>query len=93
MASYFGNSSPTAVGTLISTLDLSSEQLTLMQRIIDATLTDAFYGILLGLDGSAAIGTKQQGYTIHDEAGALISKAGDGELESHAYAVFQEDPA
>ncbi len=88
---YCGGSSQTAVGSMIESLELTSEKKVIMQRIVDSILTDAFYGILLGLDGAATLGTNQQGYTIHDEAGVLITAADDGELEGPAFELFQEE--
>ena len=90
LAMYCGGSSQTAVGSMIESLDLSEEKKATMQRIVNTILTDAFYGILLGLGGAGALGTKQQGYTIRDEEGGLITAADDGELEGPAYELFQE---
>jgi hypothetical protein len=91
LAMYCDGTSQTAVGSMIESLDLSIEKKATMQRIVDTILTDAFYGILLGLDGAGALGTKQQGYTIHDEEGVLITAADDGELEGPAYELFHGD--
>ena len=74
---------------MIESLDLSIEKKATMQRIVDTILTDAFYGILLGLDGAGALGTNQQGYTIRDEEGVLITEANGGELGGPAYELFQ----
>jgi hypothetical protein len=90
LAMYCGGTSQTSAGAMIESLDLSNEKKATMQRIVDTILTDAFYGILLGLDGAGALGTKQQGYSIRDEAGVLITAADDGELGGPAYELFQE---
>jgi hypothetical protein len=55
---------------------------------VDGVLTDAFYTLLLGLDGSASIGGVQQCYDLRDESGDKIT--GDGELEAAAFTHFQE---
>ena len=59
-----------------------------MIAAIDQALTDAFYTLLLGLDGSASLGGVQQGYRVQDETGCTIS-CGNGELEEHAFEAFQ----
>jgi hypothetical protein len=88
---YCGGSTQTAVGSMIESLGLTDEKKATMQRIVDTILTDAFYGILLGLDGAATLGAKQQGYSIRDAKGVLITAADDGELEGPAYELFHED--
>jgi hypothetical protein len=49
-------------------------------------LTDSFYTILLGLDGSASIGDSQESLKIYDENNNLISDGGN--LEGYAYEYF-----
>ena len=87
---YFSEQSG-AVGAHIRSLRLSAEQSEIMRKILDQTLTDAFYSILLGLDGSARIGSaQQQSFQIHSEDGSLVCR-GDGVVEGLAYKYFQED--
>ncbi len=50
-------------------------------------LTDTFYTILLGLDGSASLGGIQQSYHIRDERGDVVC-TGDGAIEGLAYTHF-----
>jgi hypothetical protein len=69
---------------LIGEIDLPEEK---KERIIDSILTDTFYTILLGLDGSASIGDVQEQFQIHDEKGNLITNGGD--IEGHAFEQFQ----
>lgn len=52
-------------------------------------MTDTFYTILLGLDGSASIGNSQESFKIFDEDDNLISEGGD--LEGFAYEYFHEN--
>lgn len=52
-------------------------------------MTDTFYTILLGLDGSASIGDSQESFKIFDEDNNLIS--GSGDLEGFAYEYFHEN--
>ena len=76
-------------GTLIRDLGLTQQQLEQLSAVLDAALTDAMYGLLLGLDGSASIGGDQQRYAIHDEKGRLVNDC--GQLEAAAYRHFHED--
>jgi len=52
-------------------------------------LTDSFYTLLLGLDGSASIGDSQKSFKIYDDENNLISEGGD--LERFAYEYFHEN--
>lgn len=61
-----------------------------MRRVLDSVLTDTFYAIFLGLDGSTAIGdVPQQEFRITLEYGSDVSHGG-GELEALSYAYFQQ---
>jgi hypothetical protein len=73
---------------LINSLKLNTKQMESLRKIIDLVLTDAFYTVLMGLDGEANIGGVQQHYKIYDEKNNLISKC--GELEVAAYEVFKK---
>lgn len=72
----------------IQSMKLSPEQQLVMNLVVDKILTDTFYNLLLGLDGSASIGESQEAYKILDEQGNLISDSGD--LESEAYEHFHD---
>jgi Elongation factor Tu C-terminal domain len=74
------------VSTKIEDLNLDKEQTEKFKHIISSLLTDTFYGILLGLDGSATIGNKQETFKIYSENHTLISNC--GELEGEAYEMF-----
>lgn len=89
LASYVAAEPATYVGELLRAARLGEDQREKVIAALDQALTDAFYTILLGLDGSAAIGGVQQTYRIEDETGATIS-AGDGELEALAFELLQE---
>ena len=86
---YFDGSVETAVGTRIREMRLDTDHLSMLRSIMDGALTDAFYTLLLGLDGVASIGGIQQRFDLRDESGHQI--AGGGELESAAFTQFQED--
>jgi formamidopyrimidine-DNA glycosylase len=77
----------TQVATKIRELNLSEAQRKQVVAILDAALTDTFYTLLLGLDGSASIGGIQQTYKIYGEDGKLISDCGD--IEAEAAEAFQ----
>jgi len=83
---YTSVKTETEVGRLIKSLNLSGSQNIAMNKIINATLTDAYYTILLGLDGSASIGGIQEMYDLKSEDGSQISE----EIEGYAYEYFHE---
>jgi hypothetical protein len=89
LAGYLAPEPSTQVGILLREANLTEAQRQCVVAALDAALTDAFYTILLGLDGAASLGGIQQRYRLQDEAGSLISD-GDGELEAAAFELLQE---
>jgi hypothetical protein len=83
---YTSGQEETAVSTLITEMRLNDSQTDKMKLIIDALLTDTYYSLLVGLDGSGGIGEVQHTYKIYDEDNNLISDC--GEIESEAWEVF-----
>ena len=83
---YLSENSETEVGQLIMSLNLTEQQNEIMKKILDSSLTDIFYNILLGLDGCASIGGTQEMYDLKDENGNQLS----GEIEGYAYKYFHE---
>ncbi|KFF12353.1 hypothetical protein IW15_12420 [Chryseobacterium soli] len=79
----------TLVSTKIEELDLNEVKTEKLKEIVSHLLTDSFYTILLGLDGSASIGDSQESFKIYDGEDNLISEGGD--LEELAYEYFHED--
>jgi hypothetical protein len=77
--------SPYAVSSLAQ-LALTPQQATHLPRVLNAVLTDAFYTILLGLDGAASIGSRQELYQLADEQGNELT--GSGAIEAYAYDYF-----
>lgn len=73
----------------IEELQLNEIETEKLKTIVSTLLTDTFYKILLGLDGSASIGGSQEIFKIYDEEENLISECGD--LESYAYEYFHEN--
>lgn len=71
---------------LIKSLQLTNKQNQVMKKILDTTLNDVFYSILLALDGAASIGGTQESYDLKDEKSNPLS----GELEGYAYDYFME---
>jgi len=79
----------TYISTKIQELNLDQEQTEKLKHIISSLLTDAFYTILLGLDGCTGIGdAHQENFKIYDEKENLISDC--GELEAEAYDYFHD---
>ncbi len=83
---YLSKNPESEVGQLIKSLSLTDQQTEIMKKIMNNSLTDAFYTILLGLDGSASIGGIQETYDLKDEKGNQLS----GDIEGYAYDYFQE---
>ncbi|MCY1662069.1 hypothetical protein QWT87_16760 [Chryseobacterium sp. APV1] len=79
----------TLVSLKVEELNLNETQTEKLKDIISDLLTNTFYTILLGLDGSASIGDSQQSFKIFDENDNLISENGD--LEGLAYEYFHEN--
>lgn len=86
LTDYLSDNPKSEVGQLIKTLNLTDQQTEIMRRIMNGTLTDSFYTILLGLDGSASIGGIQELYELKDENGNQLN----GEIEGYAYEYFHE---
>ena len=87
LKAYFDNEEYTEVGNLIKTLDLKDDKEKTLRKVLDSALTDALYTVLLGLDGAASIGDKQETYKLFDEDGNELT---GGEIEMHAWKYFQE---
>lgn len=77
------------VSSKIKELNLNEQETEKLKHIISALLTDTFYGILLGLDGSTSIGDRQETYQITGEDNIIISECGD--IEGEAYETFCEN--
>ncbi len=86
---YSAANAGSAVGGHLAKAKLTDAQRKEVTAAIDQVLTDAFYTMMLALDGAASLGTIQQSYRILMEDGSEIS-AGDGSLESAAFQVFQQ---
>jgi hypothetical protein len=77
------------VSKKIEELNLDEIQNEKLKKIISNLLDDAFYTILLGLDGSASIANIQETFKIYNEENNLISDCGD--LEGFSYEYFHEN--
>ena len=84
---YFKNYENSEVGNLIKSLDLKDDKEKTLKKILDFALTDTFYTVLLGLDGAASIGDKQEIYKLFDESGNELT---GGKIEGYAWEYFQE---
>ena len=85
---YFNSENHTEVSELISTLNLNTKQTEILRLILNSVLRDAYYGILLGLDGEASIGERQEIYKIEDEEGDELSY---GEIAAFAWEYFHNN--
>ncbi|WNJ17121.1 hypothetical protein [Pontibacter sp. G13] len=82
---YSASNGQTHVNKLIESLDLTAKQKEILIEAIDGVLTDGFYTLLLGLDGVASIGEKQEMYKLTDEQGNELT---GGEIEAFAWEYF-----
>lgn len=87
---YFAPGSETGVGTKLGELGLDAERLLAVREILDAALTDAFYTVLLAIDGAASLGGKQISYKLFDEDEVELT---GGEIEAAAWEAFHGDEA
>jgi len=85
---YFNGDSKTDVSSSIADLKLDEKGIERLRQILNATLRDAFYTVLLGLDGEANIGGKQIMYKIFDEEDNELS---GGDIEAFAYEYFHNN--
>lgn len=86
VALYTSGHQETEVSALIEKMKLSVEQKEIMASILDTVLTDAYYSLLVGLDGCGSIGGMQQAFKITDESGNVVSEC--GEIEAEAWEQF-----
>jgi hypothetical protein len=83
---YFDQQGHTDVSKMIQSLNLDHNKL----GILMATLRDAFYTTLLGIDGEAKIGDRQETYRLTDEQGNELT---GGEIEGFAWEYFHNAKA
>ncbi|MGB3587366.1 MAG: hypothetical protein WBA23_12540 [Tunicatimonas sp.] len=83
---YFHSESETEVGQMIQSLQLDEERVKVLKQIMNGAIRDVMYTILLGLDGEAAIGDRQEPYRLMDEDNNELT---GGEIESCAWEYFQ----
>ena len=83
---YFHSDSETDVGQMIQSLHLDEERIKVLKGIVNGTIRDVMYSILLGLDGEATIGDRQEAYRLLDENGNELT---GGEIEGYAWEYFQ----
>ena len=86
---YTSSKVETDVSATIEKMKLSLEERKLMTSVIDGVLTDTYFSLLLGLDGSGSIGGMQENFKLLDESGNLIS--GFGEIETEAWKQFHDE--
>ncbi len=85
---YLSSDNETNVSKLISYLQLDELKTEKLRQILNGVLRDAFYTTLLGLDGEAQIGERQETYKIEDENGNEFT---GGEIESYAWEYFHNN--
>ena len=90
LASYTDGGTSNRVAEQLTAAALTEGQRRKVVGALDATLTDAFYTVLLVLDGASSLNGTQQAYQIADEQGNVVS-SGDGKLEALAFKHFQTE--
>lgn len=85
---YGAANTGSSVGELLAEAQLTEGQRQKVVAALGQAVTDAFYTMLLALDGAASLGGTQQSYRLIDENGSPVSE-GDGSLEAAAFEVFQ----
>ena len=88
LANYSDATGGSAVAQLLTAAKLSPEQRSQVVSALDAALTDAFYTMLLAIDGSASLGREQQSFILTDGEGNVVAN-GDGGLEAAAWEALQ----
>ena len=76
------------VADLLGEAQLTEGQRQKVVAALEQAVTDAFYTMLLALDGATSLGGVQQRYRLIGEDGSPVS-GGDGSLEAAAFEVFQ----
>jgi hypothetical protein len=84
---YFDPQGSTEVSKMITDLNLDDPRKKILKEILMGALRDAFYTILLGLEGEAQIGNRQEMYHLTDKQGNALT---NGEIESFAWEYFQQ---
>jgi hypothetical protein len=87
---YFNTDSQTDVSSLIADLQLDDRGNERIRQILHSSLRDAFYTVLLGLDGAASIGDTQNMYKLLDEESNELT---GGDIEACAYEYFHNNKA
>lgn len=85
---YFNVDNKTEVSALIQSLNLDDKGTERLRQILNGSLRDTLYTILLGLDGEASIGDKQILYKLFDEENNELT---GGEIEVSAYDYFHNN--
>lgn len=70
-----------------SVLGVDEAEIKAYKPVLQEVLSDAFYTLLVGLDGAASIGGIQIMYRVLDENGVVIAD-GTGKLEAAAWDEF-----
>lgn len=85
---YFHPESSLDVSSYIKSLNLGDNETARLMQIFKCVLRDAFYTVLLGLDGEASIGERQHAYRVLDESGEELT---GGAIEAAAYDYFHSN--
>ncbi len=90
LSAFLDANSQSAAAVAAAGLGLSPDQLRGLRELLDLVLTDTMYTLILGLDGVASIGERQESYRLFSESGDQLT--GEGRLEESAWEVFHGEP-
>ena len=83
LKSYFDQREETEINAFISQLNLDESKRQVLRKMIDSVLMEAFYTMLLGLDGK----DRQEDYKLFDKDGNELT---GGNIEAYAREYFQK---
>lgn len=85
---YFNADTKSDISELIQSLNLDEKGTERLRQILNGSLRDTLYTILLGLDGEASIGDEQTLYKLFDEENNELN---GGQIEVAAYEYFHNN--
>lgn len=86
---YFNENTPTEVGERLMSLVAKGADSNALYEVVSLILNEAFYSLLMALDGEASLSGTQMTYKIFDEENNLLNEC--GEIEAAAFEYFMEE--
>ena len=86
---YFAQNACTDVGEKIRLLIEGGTSRDDLYELITSVVNEAYYSLLLALDGESSLGGTQMNYKIYDEENNLLNEC--GEIEEAAFKYFMKE--